>query len=280
MLRASDGIIPLQFEEVTKVGKCSECAYSHPLEETEEDMSKDATGTRISDSGARYRLRVLYKSHLRMVNGAEARYACLWCVQAGRTVREGDASVFMSADGLLRHLASHEQPLPSVDGVCAKYGVVSEDGDYDIHLPEAPIPVPMPDGVTRLSRAIATRDHYRRPGRTKLERPAKYDGEMLEFLAGAVITGVMFPEKWDGKWCLGRHDGQFGAFPTKMVEITPPQESEIPTGSGSGMSVTARWKWPPSDASGGPWLQFAKGETISNVECESGYCLGLRCMLT
>ena len=237
-----------------------------------------AEGTRDSPTGIRYRLRLLFKSHVRNVGGAEPNYACLWCVQAGRTVREGDATVFLTADDLMRHLASHPQPLPAVTGMTVRYGAVAaaaetetetetETHDYDLHLPHPASPVPMPDGVARLATAVATRDHYRRQGRGKLDRPPKYDGEMLEFLEGARIVGVMFPEKWEGKWGLGRHDGTFGAFPTKAVEVRVPQPGEIPAGSVSGMSVVARWKWPPSKQPGTPWLHFDKGEVITNVQC-------------
>ncbi|KXX82736.1 Sorbin and SH3 domain-containing protein 1 [Madurella mycetomatis] len=269
MLRASDGIvIPLQYELVAKVGACGDCGYAHDLDEVKLDKSDKPEGIRTSDSGARYRLRLLFKSHLREGISAEACYACLWCVQAGTTTREGDATVFRSADDLLRHLARHPQPLPLVDGVSVRYGQLPEldTHDFDLHLPDAPIPVPLPDNVARLATATATRDHYRQPGRGKLDKPPHYDGEMLEFMQGARVVGVMFPEKWGGKWCLGRHDGMFGAFPTKMIEIRPPQESEIPKGGESGMSVTTRWKWQPPSAGETPWLPFAKGEVITNVQ--------------
>lgn len=191
-------------------------------------------------------------------------------MQAGTTTREGDATVFRSADDLLRHLARHPQPLPLVDGVSVRYGQLPESDahDFDLHLPDAPTPVPLPENVARLATATATRDHYRQPGRGKLDKPPHYDGEMLEFMQGARVVGVIFPEKWGGKWCLGRHDGMFGAFPTKTIEIRPPQESEMPKGGESGMSVTTRWKWQPPSAGETPWLPFAKGEVITNVQCE------------
>jgi hypothetical protein len=199
----------------------------------------------------------------------ETHYACLWCVQAGRTVREGDATVFFTIEDLLRHLAGHPQPLPAVSGVIVRYGNIdtSEKHDYDLHLPCSANPVPLPDGVAKLATAIATKEHCRRPGRGKLDRPPKYTGEMLEFFEGARIIGVMFPEKWEGKWSLGRHNGIFGAFPAKFAQVRFPQEGEIPSGSVSGMRVVARWKWPPSKMSGSPWLQFDKGDVISNVQC-------------
>lgn len=41
MLRASDGIIPLQFEEEAKIGRCGECSYAHDLDEMERDANLD-----------------------------------------------------------------------------------------------------------------------------------------------------------------------------------------------------------------------------------------------
>ncbi|KAL2015336.1 hypothetical protein VTK56DRAFT_5780 [Thermocarpiscus australiensis] len=270
MLRASDGIVvPLEYE-VVKVVAC-ECGYAHPLDEVDLDKSSKPEAIRVSDCGARYRLRLLYKSHLRKGSSADSHLACPWCVHAGATVREGDATVFRSADDLLRHLARHPQPLPPVEGLSVCYGRHAPESAsrqvFDLHLPEPAVPVPMPDSVARLATATAIKDHYRRPGRGKLDKPPKYDGEMLEFMEGARIVGVMFPEKWGGKWCLGRHDGMFGAFPAKAIELRAPQESEIPMGGDSGMSVTTRWKWNPPNVTGVPWLSFGKGEVISNVQC-------------
>lgn len=148
------------------------------------------------------------------------------------------------------------------------YGPNPEQAEFDLHLPDGSVPVPIPDNVTRLATAIATKDHFRRHGRGKLEKPPKYDGEMLEFMEGARIMGVMFPEKWEGKWCLGRHDGMFGAFPSKVIELRAPQESEVPVGGESGMSVSTRWKWTPPKSGGVPWVAFGKGEVITNVQCK------------
>jgi hypothetical protein len=114
------------------------------------------------------------------------------------------------------------------------------------------------------------RDHYRRrPGRDRLEKPPGYEADMLEFMDGATVTGIIWPAKWAGKYCLGRHDGEFGAFPAKAVELRPPQESEIPVGGENGMSVTTRWRWqPPVTAGAAPWLSFGKGEVLTNVQCQ------------
>ncbi|CAK7201158.1 hypothetical protein SEUCBS139899_003860 [Sporothrix eucalyptigena] len=272
--------------------------------------------------GARFRPRLLYKSHVRnTVNSqrhAEGYYACIFCVHVGATVREGDATVFTTADHLLLHIARHPQPLPIVPGVTVVYG--NERGtngapggassfsgmssvssstdpidanDFDLHLVNPPLPTPVPPTVSQAAVATALRDHIYHYGAKRLARPPGYGGDMLYFLAGARIVGLMFPEKWEGKWCMGWHDGFVGAFPATAVQIEPPRQNEIPVVSNdSGMSVTARWKWKPnegrnkegkdgkdgkdgdsgssimtSDNAASVWLSFEKGETISDVKC-------------
>lgn len=247
----------------------------------------------------RFRLRLLYKSHIatatRSQRQAESHYACLFCALAGATVREGDATVFTTPDHLLLHLARHPQPLPEVEGVRVVYGGGSDtagdndsdndfDHDFDLHFVRPPLPSPpTPPGTAT---ATATREHVQRYGAKKLPRPSPYGGDMLPFLAGARIVGISFPDKWDGKWCLGWHDGVAGAFPARAVQLEPPRPSEVPmASSSSGMSVTARWAWRMDDGKKGKkdrddaaalagdddavWLSFAKGETIANVKCEA-----------
>lgn len=227
-----------------------------------------ADAIHTSDCGARYRLRLLFKSHLRQGSSSETHYACIWCIHAGVTVRPADATVFRSADDLVLHLARHPQPLPPLPGIDVRYG--PDPGPalhgFDLHLPEDSIPVPTPENVARLPTATSIKSHCRGPGRGRLDKPPKYEADMLEFMEGAQIIGVMFPEKWGGKWCLGRHDGVFGAFPAKAIELRAPQQAEIPAGGESGMGVTTRWKFNPSAAVGGPWLAFGKGEVLLNVQ--------------
>lgn len=161
--------------------------------------------------------------------------------------------------------------------------------DFDLHLVNPPLPTPVPPTVGQAAVATAAREHLQRYGAKKLVRPPNYGGDMLHFLSGARIVGLMFPEKWEGKWCMGWHDGFVGAFPAKAVQIEPPRQNEMPMASSdSGMSVTARWKWKPNEKEGKDgkpkksgdsgssvlnageeslWLSFEKGETISNVKC-------------
>ncbi len=188
-------------------------------------------------------------------------------------MREGDATVFTSADALLLHLVRHPQPLPVVPGVAVLYGNIAAGDnrveDFDLHFPDPPLPSPVPQTVGKSAVATAVKEHMQRFGGKKLPKPAGYKGDVLEFLAGARIVGLTFPVGWDGKWCVGWHDGRTGVFSAKFVEIEPPRQSEIPMESSSGMKVTARWKWKPkADDEESVWLEFEKGETISNVRCE------------
>ncbi|CAK7211538.1 hypothetical protein SCUCBS95973_001149 [Sporothrix curviconia] len=308
------------------IGRCVGCGYAHNYEEVRLDMDKKPEATFTKAGGARFRLRLLYKSHIcnaiSSQRQAESHYACIFCVHMGSTVREGDATVFTTPDHLLLHLARHPQPLPIVPGVTVVYGnergangaaggggnsssgmssvSTSTDpidaNDFDLHLVNPPLPTPVPPTVGQAAVATAFREHIHRYGGKKLARPPNYGGDMLHFLVGARIVGIMFPEKWEGKWCMGWHDGFVGAFSAKHVRIEPPRHNEIPMASSdSGMSVTARWKWKPNEGRGkdndkekdgktkrsgdssssvlaaddaaSVWLSFEKGETISNVKC-------------
>ncbi|EFX05603.1 hypothetical protein CMQ_3672 [Grosmannia clavigera kw1407] len=297
----------------TTIGRCVDCGYAHNYEEVRLDMEKKPEATFTKAGGVRFRLRLLYKSHLSnhlaSQRQAESNYACVFCVQAGATVREGDATVFTTPDHLLLHLARHPQPLPAVPGISVVYGEMAEPdselaNDFDLHLVRSPMPIPVPPTVGQAAVATAVCDHMQRYGSKKLMRPPRYTEDMLHFLAGARIVGLMFPEAWEGKWCLGWHDGFVGAFAAKAVQIEPPRKSEIPMESSSGMKVTARWKWKPKAAPGSTrgghegkggksgrrgndsddegvnedddgansdaasvWLHFDKGETIFNVKC-------------
>ncbi|GJC97667.1 SH3 domain-containing protein [Colletotrichum higginsianum] len=222
--------------------------------------------------GLLYRMRFLIKSHIPARTTSEIRYACLFCIRSGHTVHEGDATVFPSADQLLKHLARHPQPLPAVPGVTVLYGQVDKDHhqieDYDIHFPSPPAPSPFPkiDTFAQFPVATASKSHVQRWGET-LARPDD-STDVLKFFVGAKIVGVEFPEKWGGKWCVGWHDGVRGAFPAKHVEIEGPKQNEISFQATSAVSLTTRWKWDPPDSSRTGWLTFNKGETIKNVGCK------------
>jgi hypothetical protein len=84
--------------------------------------------------------------------------------------------------------------------------------------------------------------------------------------------------RWGGKWATAWHDGGWGVFPAKSIELERPRRHEVPPmhqtmggvssprrGSIGGVSVVARWKFDPKDAADKGWLAFDKGDTIRNV---------------
>ncbi|KAK3305017.1 uncharacterized protein B0T15DRAFT_531098 [Chaetomium strumarium] len=271
----------------THTGKCISCGYAHQYDELTLDVNRDPKAN-FTASSVRFRIRFLYKSHLTTDKLTEAYYGCLFCAQAGSVVREGDATVFANSDALFRHLARHPQPLPDVPGVTVLYGKDFREGDprlndFDVHFLEEPpdgsgggmIPpaAAEADNIARLPVATATKMHVQRYGEKKLARPDGVGEKgMLQFFAGARIVGVEFPVKFGGKWATGWHDGDWGIFPAKHVELEKPRRSEMPpllthasANGGVVASVVARWKWEPRDAGDKGWLVFDKGETLTNV---------------
>ncbi|KAK8119384.1 uncharacterized protein PG998_004010 [Apiospora kogelbergensis] len=190
--------------------------------------------------------------------------------QERRTPYESDATVFTTPEQLFRHLARHPQPLPIVDGFPVVYGEASPDdlaiGSFDLLFPNPPVANPLmevdPTLLESLPTAVANMDHHVGRG----ERPSiDANGDMtLQFTKGARILGISFPEKWGGKQCTGWHDGARGTFPARFVSLLPPRKGAFRTlgMDNDGVTVTARWKWEPSDPG---WLTFEKGATIRNV---------------
>ncbi|KAI0133020.1 hypothetical protein BJ170DRAFT_651560 [Xylariales sp. AK1849] len=256
----------------TVVSQCRNCEYRHLNTELSRDLKNDPKANQ-SKEGVRYRLRFLYKSHVATDSVVAVRYGCLFCEHSGFTTREGDATVFTSEMQLLRHLAYHSQPLPQIPGVTVLYGNLGEyhpnAEDYDLHFPDPPLDNPTSDLeaalFARLPVAQAVKSHVQRHGE---KAPTDPDGrkDVLQFLVGARIVGVQYPDQWGGKWCTGWHDGVRGAFPAKMIVLSPPSKSgvRLPGTNNDGVVVTARWKWETKDPSAG-WIVFDKNATINNV---------------
>lgn len=269
----------------TATARCSSCSYGHAFTELELDVSeKSPRATFPRPDGVLFRIRLLYKSHLVSQRPSEAFYGCIFCAQLGNVVYEGDATVFRSADDLFRHLARHPQPLPDISGVTVLYGkdILMTDpsvNDFDLWLGEErkPLPeVPFAIDLAKLPIATATKNHVQRYAEKKLARPeGKSADQLLQFFVGARIIGVEFPAAFGGKWCTGFHDGEWGYFPIKLVELEKPRPGRLDAppmqfqGGGGGSNVTAvtRFKWDASAAgtSGKGWLSFDKGERITNV---------------
>lgn len=194
----------------------------------------------------------------------------MFCIHIGQTIEESDATVFFSQKQLFAHLARHPRPLPHLQGVTVIEGDMPPAlrNNYDLHLknpvelsPLAGKRVEITGLPTATSRETVRRMHGMRmlPDRT----------EGIEFDAGARIVGIRFPSKYNGEWCMGWHDGKYGAFPTETVRFEPPAQAEIRLGNTSTSArAVARWKFHPKDKDKGDWLKFDKGEVISNIACK------------
>ena len=192
-------------------------------------------------------------------------------------MREGDATVFQTVDLLLRHISRHPRPLPHIPGLVVAYEDVEISTrarqDYDLFFPNsAPLtpyvgfPASEADRIACLPVARATKDHIRRRNEKPQARPDSVS-EVLQFLAGARIVGVEYPEKWAGKWCQGWHDGAFGTFPSKIIDLELPQHVNPASLPRSPRTGVARWKFEVKSRRTG-WLTFGKGNTIYNLACE------------
>lgn len=276
----------------TSTARCDTCSYGHAFTELDLDVNqKSPRATFPRPHGVLFRIRLLYKSHLAAQRPSEAFYGCLFCAQTGAVTREGDATVFRSSDDLLLHLARHPQPLPEVSGVTVLYGkeVLASDPrvhDFDLWLTEDPAPPPSSSGLRPAPSAaelalwpVATagRSHVQRYAEKKLPRPdGKRAEELLQFFVGARVIGIEFPRAWAGKWATGWHDGAWGYFPAKSIELEKPKPGRLDAPpmqfqgvSAVSVSVVARWKFDPAasirDAVERGWVGFDKGERITNV---------------
>ncbi|KKY36569.1 putative sh3 domain containing protein [Diaporthe ampelina] len=266
----------------TATARCASCSYGHAWSELDLDVrDRLPRATFPREGGLLFRIRILYKSHLGAPRPSEAFYGCLFCAHVGRVVREGDATVFRGADDLFRHLTSHPQPLPEVQGLTVLYGkeVLATDprvNDFDLWLTEPPQPGGIPPeaeaGVARLPVATAVKGHVQRYGEKKLPKPdGKSSESLVQFFEGSRIIGVEYPAKYGGKWCTGWHDGIWGYFPSKCIELEKPKPGRLDAPpllqgiGGSGVVAVSKWKWDPGAAAKEGWLGFDKGEKLTNV---------------
>lgn len=269
----------------TATARCGSCSYGHAFTEFELDINeRSPRATFPRPDGVLFRIRLLYKSHMVSQRPSEAFYGCIFCTQLGNVVYEGDATVFRSSNDLFRHLARHPQPLPEVPGVKVLYGqdILTTDpsvNDFDLWLGEVPKPlpeVPLAIDLTKLPVATAVKNHVQRYMEKKLTRPeGKRADQLLQFFLGARIIGVEFPAAFGGKWCTGFHDGEWGYFPSKLVELEKPRPGRLDApplqfqggAGGSNVKVVTRFKWDggTAGASEKGWLSFDRGEKITNV---------------
>ena len=257
------------FSGSATVGKCNHCFFELDWKEIELDVN-GSTEANFSIDTIGFRVRFLQKSHVATRRSDEPFYGCVFCVHEGKTVHESDATIFFSQKELCDHLARHPRPLPNVPGV-----TVVEDArmpthmktNYDVHLRAAPLPNvadEMADEIAQRATATAKETVKRMYGMKMLHDRSR----AFEMAAGSRVVGVEFPDKYQGEWCMGYHDGAYASFPLDVVRLDPPPTQEIRMGGVSNVTATARWKFMLKDKKSGDWLKFDKGEAIGNISCK------------
>ncbi|KAI1434528.1 hypothetical protein GGR50DRAFT_662114 [Xylaria sp. CBS 124048] len=256
---------PLGGFATATVAKCVHCMFELDYKSVEEDSNNEASGTRASKTVG-YRVRVLQKSHLPARVIDEPVYACVFCIQAGHTLEESDATVFFSQAQLWAHMARHPRPLPKVAGIT----VIEETelplefkDNFDLYFAHPPVPSVMLDimsEVSKLPSALAIQTKNTAHGTMRLPPDREH---ALQFAVGARIVGIEFPARYDGKWAVGWHDGVHGAFEADAVRLEAPHKTDGKMPGMSNMTAVARWKW--SQKGDERWLKFEKGDVIKNI---------------
>ncbi|KAG5745472.1 hypothetical protein H9Q69_012419 [Fusarium xylarioides] len=255
--------------------QCLHCEYKTPYSHLRQDMDQDPLASQQT-RGILHRPRFLFKSHIAVRNVNSVYFGCLFCDKTKSTLQEDDATVFQSIDLLFRHISRHGHPLPHVPGVEVVYehSDMNSRGrqDCDLYFPNSTMAAL--HGVSRANEsnrlaslpvARAVKDHIRRSNEKPQARPDA-TSEILQFVSGARIIGIEFPEKWDGKWCQGWHDGVFGTFPSKLISLDMPRHVKIASLPNTPRTGVARWKFEKQRQPG--WLALKKGDIIYNLACE------------
>ncbi|KAI1381910.1 hypothetical protein F4677DRAFT_439716 [Hypoxylon crocopeplum] len=247
------------------VAKCNHCLFEIDFKSVEQDLNNDSSGSFTSNSIG-FRLRILQKSHLSIRHVEEQMYGCLFCIQQGKTVEESDATVFFNQSQLFAHLARHPRPLPAIQGLTvveAPEIPPAFQDNFDLHFPHPPMQSVM-NGLSReLSRLPSATATETRKIQNGVMRSPPGRETVLHYAVGARIVGIEFLVKYEGKWCIGWHDGVRAAFEADSVQIDPPSKTEIKMQGTSNVQAIARWKW--NQKGDDRWLKFDKGDVIKNI---------------
>ncbi|KZL87352.1 sh3 domain-containing protein [Colletotrichum incanum] len=254
------------FSGAHEVAKCTSCSYELDFRQVELDVNNTEQANFLSHKIA-FRPRFLQKCHVATKRADELLYGCVFCVHAQRTLEECDATVFFSQKKLFEHLARHPRPLPQVPGILAiEEAEIPPNlrNNYDLHFRAPPKESPLAGKQMEMAQrpaATATQTVKRMYGMRLL-----YDNTpAFELANGARISGIEFPEKYNGEWIMGWHEGNFGSAPLDVLKLEPPPKGEIRMDTTSNISAVARWKFAPRTKDGGDWLRFDQGERITNI---------------
>lgn len=194
-------------------------------------------------------------------------FGCVFCLEERKTIEEHDATVFFSIAQLFRHLAKHPRPLPKVPGFNVLYGAqTAVDFDLCFMVTE---PVLSSFGMKEIAAEVATC-----PAATAISvnypksfisKDPDEGTQHLHFALGARVLGVTFPDRLNGQYCIGYHDGERGCFPASAVTLELPAKEDVLMNIQSNLVAIAKWDFKPKDVKEGKWLKFSKGEKISAV---------------
>ncbi|KAI8679783.1 SH3 domain-containing protein [Fusarium keratoplasticum] len=254
------------FASAASIAKCVKCHFELDFNEIDLDVNKAARGNFIKN-GIGYRIRFLQKSHLPTRRSDDVMYGCIFCIHQGRTLHASDATVFVSQKALFAHLARHPRPLPAVPGFTVIEEAEVPDryrNDYDLHF-KSPVEthpvVEKSNEICNMPTATSKEAARRMYGQRLL-----YDRTpALEMVQGARITGIEWPAKYLGEWCMGYHDAVYASVPFEIMRLDPPSPENIKMDGTSPTQVTARWRFNVKDKTKGDWLKFEKDEVITNI---------------
>lgn len=179
--------------------------------------------------------------------------------------------MFFNLKSLFDHLGRHPRPLPEVPGI-----VVADSpevpnqyrNDYDLHFVKPPVPHPVLEHEQETS--LLPSGIAREPARKMYGQRLLGDRTpALELVVGSKVTGLTFPAKYGGEWCMGWYDGVHASVPLDTLKLEPPAQRDIRMDGTSLVRAKAKWKFVHKDKSGTDWLKFDKDEVITNISCKS-----------
>ncbi|OAA80907.1 RING finger domain-containing protein [Akanthomyces lecanii RCEF 1005] len=257
---------PVGFTGTATVARCTSCVFELSFQDIENDLGKQNSGN-LRQSNVGYRLRFLQKSHIQTKRPDDILYGCLFCIRLGRTMDPSDATVFFNVKSLFNHLARHPRPLPDIPGVVIIDGPdVPEQyrNDYDLHFTKPPVPHPALEHeqeTAMMPTGVAKEPARRMYGQRLLadRTPA------LELVVGSKVTGLSWPSKYNGEWCMGWYDGVNASVPLEALRLDPPPSRDIKMDGTSHVRAKSRWKFSHKDKDKTEWLKFDKDEIITNI---------------
>lgn len=170
--------------------KCIKCKYEISWEVYDKDNFLDQGGI-YTINDIRFRQRFLSKCHMPSGHTDECAYACIFCVDGGKTVDDYDATIFFSLKQFLQHLEKHSRPVKAVEGLIVLYNepdLVDFDIDFKTMVPKCSPFANIEGTFQNHPTARAIIDHRERIRGFKKVDPTQR--ATLQFALGARIVGM------------------------------------------------------------------------------------------